>query len=106
MTVSLSLPPDGCRGCIEAMSPSSGVGRSILIKRVAYLPWLSYLRWTASFFAGVEDYFDHMQGCSVVPRGRVVVLGDNRPNSEDSRHFGPVAMRDIIGKVIGSPSAP
>lgn len=77
-----------------------------LIKRVAYLPGDCVSVLDRELFAGVEDYFDHMQGCLVVPRGRVVVLGDNRPNSEDSRHFGPVAVRDIIGKVIGSPSAP
>ena len=26
------------------------------------------------------------------------VLGDNRPNSRDSRHFGPVDRKDIVGR--------
>jgi inner membrane protease subunit 1 len=31
---------------------------------------------------------------------RVMVLGDNLPASEDSRHFGPVDRRSIIGIAI------
>lgn len=36
----------------------------------------------------------------VVPMGDIYVLGDNRPKSEDSRYFGPVPLKDVIGKVI------
>ena len=35
-----------------------------------------------------------------VPRGMFYGLGDNRPNSRDSRYFGPIPYRAIIGKVI------
>lgn len=34
-----------------------------------------------------------------VPRGSVYLLGDNRDNSHDSRHWGPVKMTDIVGIV-------
>lgn len=34
----------------------------------------------------------------VVPHGYVYVLGDNRGHSRDSRVFGPVPLRDILGK--------
>jgi nickel-type superoxide dismutase maturation protease len=37
---------------------------------------------------------------SVQANGDVVVLGDNPNVSRDSRHFGPVARRSIVGKVI------
>lgn len=34
-----------------------------------------------------------------VPKGTFYGLGDNRPNSRDSRFFGPVPYRAIIGRV-------
>jgi signal peptidase I len=37
-------------------------------------------------------------GPCVVPEGRYFVMGDSRDNSEDSRYFGPVARRDIVGQ--------
>ncbi len=30
----------------------------------------------------------------------IFVCGDNRPNSEDSRYFGPISSRDIVGKLV------
>lgn len=36
----------------------------------------------------------------VVPQNKYIVLGDNRMNSIDSREFGFVDTKDIVGKVL------
>ncbi len=36
----------------------------------------------------------------IVPKGEVIVLGDNRPKSKDSREFGPIPIASIIGQVF------
>jgi signal peptidase I len=36
----------------------------------------------------------------VVPPGEMFVCGDNRPNSLDSRIFGPVPVKNIIGELV------
>lgn len=36
----------------------------------------------------------------VIPEGYVWLMGDNRNNSTDSRHIGPVHIEDITGKSI------
>ena len=36
----------------------------------------------------------------VVPPGHVWVEGDNSPNSYDSRHYGPVPLAQIHGRVV------
>jgi signal peptidase I len=33
-------------------------------------------------------------------QGQIFVCGDNRPNSEDSRYFGPVNASEIVGRLV------
>ncbi|HXH60682.1 MAG TPA: signal peptidase I [Fimbriimonadaceae bacterium] len=40
-----------------------------------------------------------------VPKGKIYVLGDNLPVSEDSRHYGPFDLKDVLGKVVVVQSA-
>ena len=53
-----------------------------------------------------EAYVDQSQvdsvyfGPVVVPRGDVFVLGDNRADSHDSRDYGAVPRRSLIGRVL------
>ena len=35
-----------------------------------------------------------------LPAGQIYVMGDNRPDSLDSRTFGPVPVKDIVGKLV------
>lgn len=35
-----------------------------------------------------------------IPAGQLFVMGDNRPNSRDSRYWGYVPIRSVIGKVF------
>ena len=82
-----------------------------LIKRVAYLPG-DVIRTPDVFaFRRVWDYFEverrpgrpgFLPSGLKVPPGYVVVLGDNRAVSEDSRMFGPVAFGDILGRVLNA----
>lgn len=36
----------------------------------------------------------------VIPEGEVWVMGDNRPNSRDSRYFGPIDEDAIVGRAF------
>ncbi|WP_058307834.1 signal peptidase I [Gracilibacillus massiliensis] len=49
-------------------------------------------RYTANFT--LEDIAGNSE---IVPEGHVFVLGDNRPNSTDSRHLGYIPVEQIVG---------
>ncbi|WP_328989054.1 S26 family signal peptidase [Kribbella sp. NBC_01245] len=68
--------------------PSEGGTTQKVIKRVAAMP-------------GERLPFavpGHPEG-SVVPDGRLAVAGDNPDQSNDSRHYGYVSVRHVLGRV-------
>ena len=77
-----------------------------LIKRVIGLPGERWRSRTAPVFINgeqlAEPYLDQLtlgtMPARLVPEEHVLVLGDNRRASNDSRAFGMVPFEDIIGK--------
>ena len=77
-----------------------------LIKRVIGLPGETIeVRDGHTFINGQpidEPWVTHFGGASypatVIPKDHVFVVGDNRPNSHDSRQIGPVHLDDLIGR--------
>ncbi len=62
-------------------------------------------RLSNSNFTKLIQYIDRLDGTlvengAIVPKGMIVVLGDNREHSYDSGEFGPIYINDIYGKVI------
>lgn len=52
-------------------------------------------------FRDTEDFnLEEICTCSVIPEGKYLVLGDNRPISKDSRQIGLVDDENIIGKAV------
>jgi signal peptidase I len=50
--------------------------------------------------ASIPDDWPLTQGEFRVPEGMIYVLGDNLLKSEDSRQLGPIALENVVGKVV------
>jgi signal peptidase I len=98
------------RGDVVLLRVPNLGGDGLVVKRVIGLPGDrvaccdSAGRVTVNGTALTEDYLPPGTASSQVPfrvtlpQGRVWVMGDNRPDSADSRLWGPLAMSDIQGR--------
>jgi signal peptidase I len=80
-------------------------GNESLVKRVVALPGDTLEPVDAAAFARVRDLFERppvgsAPSCLTVPAGRLVALGDNRRESDDSRAFGPVPVDAVVGRLV------
>lgn len=94
------------RGDVVAFIRGDGADRRLFLKRVIGLPGerVSVENGQVKVddlllrepYGPILDRTD--MAAVLVPAGTVFVLGDDRPESEDSRSFGPVSISDIVGR--------
>jgi signal peptidase I len=98
------------RGQVIVFNDPDG-GALPLIKRVIAVPsdtlemaggavWVDGRQLDEPYVHGLSTSCSHDCGPLTLGPGLYFVMGDNRPNSRDSRSFGPIAGDQIIGHVI------
>ncbi|MDZ4063963.1 MAG: signal peptidase I [Coriobacteriia bacterium] len=91
-------------------SAASADARNEVVKRVVAVPGDTVeVRSGAAIINGLPERGSHSLELSAgdvsskeitVPEGTLFVLGDNRPDSVDSRFFGPVPLDLVVGKAV------
>lgn len=78
----------------SSMDPTLQSGQVVIVlKRTHYNPGDVVML----FHDGIEKV---KRINSILPSGECIVIGDNARKSTDSRHFGAIDSRQIIGKVF------
>lgn len=85
----------------ESMRPTFLPGQKVLVNKLSYI-FLNPKKGDIVVLKSPEDKRLVIKRISNVENGMYRVLGDNLKKSTDSRVFGPVSKRAIIGKVIYS----
>jgi signal peptidase I len=98
--------PDSCSA---EGTPLEAEGTTPYIKRVIGEPgdhvelrngavWVNGVQLNEPYTEGRPTQVTGGQSSWIVPADRLFVMGDNRPNSADSRQFGPICISDVIGR--------
>lgn len=106
-----SKPTNPVAAAAHDLGVALGVSQdqSVLIKRVVGLPGDTVMgRGGRVYINGdllIEPYlpkgtYTSDFGPVIVPKGDVWVMGDNRTDSEDSRVFGPIPEKTIVGRAV------
>ena len=88
-------------------------GKEEIIKRIIRLPGEHISYKNNKLYVNdkvLEENFDFRKtndfnleeicSCNSIPKGKYLVLGDNRPISKDSRMIGLIDEKDILGKAV------
>jgi signal peptidase I len=102
--------PSPQRGDIVVTEVDEGGTRVELVKRVVALPGdtvevlsdVAYVNGSPEPARGqrINAGFTVSRPRITVPAGYIYVMGDNRPDSEDSRYLGPIPITRIMGKAV------
>jgi signal peptidase I len=99
----------------SSMEPALIPGQAVMVNRLAYgirVPFQAnggrrYLvRWSIPSENDVVVFWTPLGELAVkrisalLPGGRFIALGDNAPQSYDSRAYGPASLDTIVGKVL------
>jgi len=79
---------------VVVKNPESEDSKGYLIKRVHRMGGETV------DFLNVPETHRLADGEYVVPPDSIFVIGDNREVSEDSRRFGPVKLKNVLGKFV------
>jgi signal peptidase I len=111
------------RRILDPLDPSSAQGSELVIKRVLGLPGEHIVThdstvtvynkqhpsgfqpdkgsaWEKTMHTGSSGLGSDADVNVVLQPGQIFVCGDNRPDSVDSRSFGPISVNDIVGNVF------
>jgi signal peptidase I len=95
----------------NSMFPTIKPGSVLVINRLVYgfrLPWMKnyIIRWSVPKEGEVVVFYTPsgslaVKRCTEIAEGYFMALGDNSPQSFDSRSYGAVPADHIIGRVLG-----